>query len=120
MYQRAGSLQTRVVSPRGARHHRAMPNENDRRAEFVRFAARQWGCVTVVQFLAAGFTRKQVEGMARRGLLIRLHRGVYVLGALSPAPEQRWAAAVLAAREGRGADAHRRRRATTGCCRPVR
>ena len=35
--------------------------------------------------------------MAERGLLIRLHRGVYVLGALSPAPEQRWAAAVLAA-----------------------
>jgi hypothetical protein len=29
-----------------------------------------------------------------------MHRGVYVLGALSPAPEQRWAAALLAAGNG--------------------
>ena len=35
--------------------------------------------------------------MAQRGLLQRLHRGVYAFGALSPAPEQRWAAALLAA-----------------------
>jgi len=38
--------------------------------------------------------------MAKRGHLIRLHRGVYVLGALSPAPEQRWAAALLAGGKG--------------------
>jgi hypothetical protein len=38
--------------------------------------------------------------MVERGLLQRLHRGVYAFGALSPAPEARWAAALLAA--GRG------------------
>jgi hypothetical protein len=38
--------------------------------------------------------------MVERGLLIRMHRGVYVLGALSPAPEQRWAAALLAGGKG--------------------
>ena len=38
--------------------------------------------------------------MVERGLLIRMHRGVYVLGALSPAPEQRRAAALLAAGKG--------------------
>jgi very-short-patch-repair endonuclease len=38
--------------------------------------------------------------MVRRGLLHRLHRGVYAFGALSPAPEQRWAAALLAAGDG--------------------
>lgn len=38
--------------------------------------------------------------MLERGLLIPMHRGVYVLGALSPAPEQRWAAALLAGGKG--------------------
>jgi hypothetical protein len=78
-----------------------MPNETHTMCRIRSVAARQWGCITVVQLLAAGLTRRQVEYMARRGLLIRIHRGVYVLGALSPAPEQLWAAAVLAA--GRGA-----------------
>ena len=45
-------------------------------------------------------SRGQIERMVERGLLIRMHRGVYVLGALSPAPEQRWAAALLAGGKG--------------------
>ena len=52
------------------------------------------------QLLAGGLTTRQVEGLVERGLLIRMHRGVYVLGALSPAPEQRLAAALLAGGKG--------------------
>jgi hypothetical protein len=77
-----------------------MPNENHIMCGIRSVAGRQWGCITVRQLLAAGLTRRQVEYMAERGLLIRMHRGVYVLGALSPAPEQRWAAALLAAGKG--------------------
>jgi Transcriptional regulator, AbiEi antitoxin len=77
-----------------------MPNENHTMCRIRSVAARQWGCITVAQLLGAGLTRRQVEHMARRGLLVRLHRGVYVFGALSPAPEQGLAAAVLAAGKG--------------------
>jgi hypothetical protein len=77
-----------------------MPNENHAIRGIRSVAARQWGCITVQQLLAAGLTRRQVECMVERGQLIRMHRGVYVLGALSPAPEQRWAAALLAAGKG--------------------
>jgi very-short-patch-repair endonuclease len=77
-----------------------MPNENHIMCGIRSVAARQWGAITVQQLLAVGLTRRQTEYMAQRGFLIRMHRGVYVLGALSPAPEQRWAAAVLAAGKG--------------------
>src|SRR4051794_1596892 len=100
-YQRAIALQTRVVASHPGRHDRAMPNENHVIRGIRSLATRQWGCITVADMLEAGLTRRQVECMVERGQLIRMHRGVYVLGALSPAPEQRWAAAVLAA--GRGA-----------------
>jgi hypothetical protein len=63
-------------------------------------AARQWGAITRLQLRGVGFSDDEIDGMVRRGLLIRVHRGVYVLGALSPAPEQRWAAALLAAGKG--------------------
>jgi hypothetical protein len=83
-----------------------MPNElnpvgTKRSARLAALAAPHWGCVTAQQLLAAGYTRREIHRMVERGLLIRVHRGVYVLGALSPAPEQRWAAAILAG--GRGA-----------------
>jgi hypothetical protein len=82
-----------------------MPNEmnpdgSKRSARLAEMAARQWGCLSAAQLVALGFTRREIHRMVERGLLIRMHRGVYVLGALSPAPEQRWAAALLAARKG--------------------
>jgi hypothetical protein len=77
-----------------------MSNENHIMCGIRSLAARQWGCLTVEQLLAAGLTRRQVEWMVKRGHLIRMHRGVFVLGALSPAPEQRWAAALLAGGKG--------------------
>ena len=53
-------------------------------------AARQWGAVSRSQLLAAGFTVDEIRGMVERRVLHRMHRGVYVFGAFSPAPEQRW------------------------------
>lgn len=63
-------------------------------------AAGQWGNITAAQLRAIGFSPKEIHGMQRRGLLHRMHRGVYAFGALSPAPEARWAAALLAAGDG--------------------
>jgi hypothetical protein len=76
------------------------PLGTKRSAQLAALAAPQWGCVTAVQLLALGFTRREIHRMVERGQLIRMHRGVYVLGALSPAPEQRRAAALLAAEKG--------------------
>jgi hypothetical protein len=98
-------LQTRVVSSHLPRQARAMPNklrphDEQRAARLAAVASRQWGAVTYRQLRDAGFSKDDIHGMVKRGWLIRMHRGVYVLGALSPAPEQRWAAALLAAGKG--------------------
>jgi hypothetical protein len=63
-------------------------------------AARQWGNITTAQLGAAGFSKDQIDWMVKRGLLHRRHRGVFAFGAPSPAPEARWAGALLAAGEG--------------------
>jgi hypothetical protein len=99
-------MQTRVVASHLGGQYRAMPNEKNplgtkRSAQLAEWAARQWGCITVPQLLAIGYSRREIQRMVQRGVLIRMHRGVYVVGALSPAPEQRLTAAVLAG--GRGA-----------------
>jgi hypothetical protein len=76
------------------------PQEQQRSARLAAVASRQWGAVTYRQLREAGFSAGEIRGLADRGWLIRMHRGVYVLGALSPAPEQRWAAALLAGGKG--------------------
>ena len=76
------------------------PHAPKRSARLAEWAARQWGAITRKQLLALGYSSDEIRGMLERGLLIRMHRGVYVLGALSPAPEQRWAAALLAGGKG--------------------
>jgi hypothetical protein len=77
------------------------PHEHERSARLGALASRQWGAVTREQLLGLEFSLGEIRGMRERQLLHVMHRGVYVFGALSPAPEQRWAAALLAA--GRGA-----------------
>jgi hypothetical protein len=62
-------------------------------------AAGQWGCVTTAQLRECGITTTTQDRWLALGLLHRMHQGVYVFGALSTAPEQRWAAALLAAGE---------------------
>jgi hypothetical protein len=60
-------------------------------------AGRQWGCITAQQLRACHVTTTTIDRWLKAGLLHRLHQGVYVYGPLSSAPEQRWAAALLAA-----------------------
>jgi hypothetical protein len=60
-------------------------------------ARAQWGNITTAQLRAIGFSKGAIVWMVERGLLTRRHRGVFAFGALSPAPESRWAAALLAA-----------------------
>lgn len=76
------------------------PQEQKRSARLAAVASRQWGAVTYGQLREAGFSPGEIRGMVQRGFLIRMHQGVYVLGARSPAPEQRWAAALLAGGKG--------------------
>jgi very-short-patch-repair endonuclease len=71
-----------------------------RYARAAAVAARQWGNVTYAQLREIGFSKDEIWLMERRGLLHKMHRAVYAFGARSPAPEQRWAAALLAAGEG--------------------
>ena len=74
-------------------------------------AARQHGVVERLQLIAAGVTVAQIEGRIRRGLLIRLHQGVYAVGHAVLRPVAHRLAAVLACGSGallgvRGAAAH--------------
>jgi Transcriptional regulator, AbiEi antitoxin len=59
-------------------------------------AAAQHGILTHEQLLRAGLTAKQIASWARRGRLIRVHRGVYALGHLPPSPHAKAMAALLA------------------------
>lgn len=66
----------------------------------AKIAGRQRGVVAISQLLDAGVSRDAVERRARRGLLHRVHRGVYrvTYGALST--EASYMAAVLACGDG--------------------
>ena len=68
------------------------PREADRR--LAALARRQHGCVTTAQLLAAGLHRNAIATRMRRGLLKRLHYGVYLIGA--PNTQTPYLAAVLA------------------------
>ena len=51
-------------------------------AGFIRLARAQHGAVTIAQLVDAGFRRHAVAARVEQGLLRRLHRGVYAVGAL--------------------------------------
>lgn len=75
-------------------------------------AERQWGVVSVVQLIALGLTVDEIRGMAERGHLVRVFRGVYALGHSRLTMRGRLHAAQLAAGPGaflshRTAAAHR-------------
>jgi very-short-patch-repair endonuclease len=59
------------------------------------FAGRQWGCITTAQLLGCGVTGPVISRWVAEARLHRLLRGVYAVGHRSPAPEQRWQAALL-------------------------
>jgi very-short-patch-repair endonuclease len=68
--------------------------------ELARIASTAHGVVTASQLLSAGVTRREIEVRLRKGVLIRVHRGVYRVGHLAPSVEATYLAAVLAAGEG--------------------
>ena len=65
--------------------------------EIARIAARQHGVVSLAQLEQAGIRRRSREIRLRRGLLHRLHRGVFAVGHLGLSAQAHWIAAVLAA-----------------------
>jgi very-short-patch-repair endonuclease len=58
-------------------------------------AAKQWGCATSAQLAVCGLAPTTIGRWVADGRLHRLLRGVYAVGHRSPAPEQRWQAALL-------------------------
>lgn len=61
------------------------------------FASRQFDVVSRRQLLAAAVTPDQIAGRVARGVLVRLHRGVYTIAAAALRFEGRLFAALLAA-----------------------
>jgi Transcriptional regulator, AbiEi antitoxin len=65
-----------------------------------RLAAKQHGNITHEQLLALGLTRDAIKSWVRRGLLHRVHHGVFAVGHPPITPLERAAAAVLACGDG--------------------
>jgi very-short-patch-repair endonuclease len=61
----------------------------------AQLAAKQWGCVTTEQLVRCGLSPRTIGRWVDEERLHRLHRGIYAVGHRSPAPEQRWQAALL-------------------------
>jgi predicted transcriptional regulator of viral defense system len=96
-----------------------MPGESDRRdVEIAKIAARQHGVITAAQLVASGLSDSTISERARRGLLHRVHRGVYAVGHPGLSREGRWMAAVLAYGEG-AALSHTSAAALWGFLRPL-
>ena len=66
----------------------------------ARLATRSKGIVTWDEMIDAGISRKQIEGRARKGVLIREYKGVYRVGHSAPNVESSFMAAVKACGEG--------------------
>ena len=79
-------------------------------------AERQYGVVSRAQLLALDLSRGQIDTRLRRGLLHRLHRGVYAVGHTRPRGLAWDLAAVLAC--GTGAALSHRSAAALWCIRP--
>lgn len=63
-------------------------------------ATRQHGVVAVEQLRQVGLDKYAVHKRAKKGVLHRLHYGVYAVGHCAPSREREWMAAVLACGEG--------------------
>jgi very-short-patch-repair endonuclease len=61
-----------------------------------RISQGQHGVVTWAQLRDAGLSAAEIKGRARKGALLREHRGVYRVGHRAPSVEARYLAAVLA------------------------
>jgi very-short-patch-repair endonuclease len=77
-----------------------MGTQNRRHQIVAHLADRQYGVVSRAQLLRAGLSSREIGIRIRRGLLIRLHRGVYAVGHDRLRRDGRWMAGVLAAGQG--------------------
>jgi hypothetical protein len=68
-------------------------------AAIARLASRQHGVVSLAQLAGAGVSRSTIVRRTRKGVLHRIHRGVYAIGHTGLSDEGRWMAAVLACGE---------------------
>lgn len=103
----ARSLRTERLAQRSSRHSGPMQIDTNvkppetafrlarRRTELAALAVAQHGAVAHSQLIALGFTRHEMQGMARAGWLHRVHHGVYAVGRRSLGRKGRWMAAVL-------------------------
>jgi very-short-patch-repair endonuclease len=69
-------------------------------AQVAQIAASQHGVLTRRQLVEAGLGSKAITIRVRKRQLLRVHQGVYALGAFPLTHHQRWMAAVLACGEG--------------------
>ena len=65
-------------------------------AQLAELAGEQHGTVSSRQLVELGFSRREIDHLARIGWLRRLYRGVYAVGRPTLTAEGRWMAAVLA------------------------
>jgi hypothetical protein len=84
--------ETTARTPKLVRPHRD--------AAIALVAEGQHGIVSLEQLLSLGLSRSAIGERARRGGLVRLHRGVFAVGHAAIRPEGHWLAAVLACGEG--------------------
>jgi very-short-patch-repair endonuclease len=89
---------THLVSVLGAGPGIRVSGLPDRRIALI--AQTQRGTVSRHQLAAAGIGGDAIDRLAGRGVLIRVHRGVYAVGHLAPIPLTRETEALLAARPG--------------------
>jgi predicted transcriptional regulator of viral defense system len=80
----------------GASKHAECGQERTRARWLAALAAKQHGVVAIWQLRKLGYSRRQIEWLARRGHLHRLYRGVYAVGHKRLTTRGRWMAAVLA------------------------
>lgn len=78
------------------RHGSRVADDSRPEELIARRAPGRWGVFTRAELIACGLSREGIARRVRQGWLRRVHRGVYVVGWLAPAPEPTWLAAVKA------------------------
>jgi very-short-patch-repair endonuclease len=100
-----GDPRTAKLDP-GGMPDEVLAHREERQACVAELAGRQWGNITVGQLHECGLSSAAIGRWAAGRRLHRVFQGVYAVGHQSPAPEARWAAALLACGEGAALSHH--------------